>query len=92
MPSESKAPARTAPQPSDLTREEKARRNAAIEQAWRIRSYMPTLRAREEALEHELKELKSLIADELRAFDDLVFESDSTPEQIARRDRERAAA
>ncbi len=80
------------PKPPDISPEEKQRRNAAIEQAWRIRSYMPTLRAREETLEHELKELKSLIADELRAFDDLVFESDSTPEQIARRDQERAAA
>jgi len=38
-----------------------------------------------------LGELKKLIADELRAFDDLAFESDSTPEQVARRDRERAA-
>ncbi len=84
-----KSRASTAP---DLSPEERRRRNAAIEQAWRIRSYMPTLRAREETLEHELRELKSLIADELRAFDNLMFESDSTPEQIARRDRERAAA
>lgn len=74
-----------------ISPEEKVRRNASIEQAWRIRSYLPKLRAREEALEQELKELKSLIADELRAFDDLVMESDSTPEQIARRDQERAA-
>ena len=76
---------------ADITPEEKARRDAAIEQAWRIRAYLPKLRAREEALEQELKELKSLIADELRAFDDLVFESDSTLGQIERRDRERAA-
>lgn len=75
----------------DITPEEKARRNAALEQAWRIRAYLPKLRAREEALEQELKEIKTLIADELRAFDDLVFESDSMPEQIARRDRKRAA-
>lgn len=75
----------------DLTREEKARRNAALEQAGRIRAYLPKLRAREEALEHELNEIKKLIKDELRAFDDLAFEFDSTPEQAARRDRERAA-
>lgn len=75
----------------DLTPEEKARRNAALEQCWRIRAYLPTLRAREEALEHDLGELKKLIKDELRAFDDLAFEFDSTPEQIARRDAERAA-
>lgn len=75
----------------ELTREEKARRNRCLEEAWRIRAYIPKLRAREEALEHELKELKSLIADELRAFDDLVFEFDSTPEQISRRDEEREA-
>jgi len=75
----------------DLTREEKARRNAALEQAGRIRAYLPKLRAREEALRHELTELTTLIADELRAFEDLTFEFDSTPEQVARRDRERAA-
>lgn len=76
---------------ADLSREEKARRNAALEQAGRIRAYLPKLRAREEALEHELNEIKKLIKDELRAFDDLAFEFDSTPEQAARRDRERAA-
>jgi hypothetical protein len=75
----------------DLTREEKRRRNAALEQAGRIRAYLPKLRAREEALRHELTELTTLIADELRAFEDLTFEFDSTPEQVARRDRERAA-
>jgi len=77
--------------PTDMTPEEKARRNACIEQAWRIRAYLPRLRAREETLEQELKEIKTLIADELRAFDGLVFESDSTLEQIARREVERAA-
>jgi hypothetical protein len=75
----------------DISPEEKARRNAALEQAWRIRAYLPKLRAREEALELELAEIKKLIKDELRAFDDLAFEFDSTPEQIARRDAERAA-
>ncbi len=75
----------------DLTTEEKARRDRCLEQAWRVRAYLPTLRAREQALELELKELKKLIADELRAFDDLVMEFDSTPEQITRRDAERAA-
>ncbi len=75
----------------NTSREERARRNAALEQAWRIRAYLPKLRAREETLELELKEIKTLIADELRAFDDLAFEFDSTPEQIARRDAERAA-
>ncbi len=75
----------------DLDPEEKARRNAALEQAWRIRAYLPKLRAREEALEHELGEIKALIRDELRAFDDLAFEFDSTPEQTARRDAQRAA-
>lgn len=91
MPSSKQKQPKTAPKPPDLTPEEKARRNACIEQAWRIRSYLPKLRAREEILEQELKELKSLIADELRAFDDLVFESDATPKQVARRDEERAA-
>lgn len=59
----------------ELSREEKARRNAALEQAWRIRAYLPKLRAREEALEHELGELKVLIRDELRAFEELSYEA-----------------
>jgi hypothetical protein len=82
------------PQPRttpDISPEEKARRNAALEQAWRVRAYLPKLRAREEALEHELREIKALVRDEQRAFDDLAWEFDSTPAQIARRDRERAA-
>lgn len=76
----------------EVSPEEKARRNAALEQAGRIRAYLPKLRAREEALRHELAELTTLIADELRAFDDLVSEFDSTPEQGARRDAKGAAA
>ena len=66
------------PQPRtipDISREEKARRNAALEQAWRIRAYLPKLRAREEALEHELGEIKALIRDELRAFEELSYEA-----------------
>lgn len=60
-------------------------------QAGRIRAYLPRLRAREEDLRHELTELTRLISDELRAYQDLVGEPDSTPEQVARRDAERAA-
>ncbi len=71
--------------------EEKERRNRAVEQAGRIRAYLPKLRAREEALRQKMTELTTLIADELRAYQDLVGEPDSTPEQIARRDAERAA-
>ena len=59
----------------DLSLEETARRNRALEQAWRIRAYLPKLRAREEALEHELGEIKALIRDELRAFEELSYEA-----------------
>lgn len=74
----------------DLSPEEKDRRNAAIEQAGHIRAYLPQAPRPRGSIGQGLEEIKGLIADELRAFDDFVFESDSTLEQIARRDRERA--
>ena len=48
---------------------------------------MPKLRAQEEVLETELGEVRKLIADELRAYDALLWESTVTPEEIARRSR-----
>lgn len=67
----------------ELSRVEKARRNACKDQAGRIRAYMPKLRAQEEALETELGEVRKLIADELRAYDELMAEAEATPEAAA---------
>jgi hypothetical protein len=54
-----------------------------LEQAGRIRAYLPTLRAHEEALVREIEETRNLIRDELRAYRDLMGEPDSTPERAA---------
>jgi len=74
-----------------LSAEEKARRNVCKEQAGRIRAYLPTLRAQEVELEGRLGEVRKLIADELRAYDMLMLESEATPEEVARRVAEWAA-
>ncbi len=76
----------------DLSPEEKARRNAAIEQAWRIKMYLPLLERRVLDLEAELRETRQLIEDERSAHADLVWESTVSPERIIQRDEERAAA
>ncbi len=73
------------------TAAEKARRNACRDQAGRIRAYLPTLRAQEEDLEQQLGAVRRLIADELRAYDMLLWEATATAEQIKARDEERAA-
>lgn len=90
MPSKKKAPSKAAS--ANLTTEEKARRNACKDQAARIRAYLPTLRSQEMELEGRLRAIRILIADELRAYDMLLWEATATPEQIEARDEERAAA
>jgi hypothetical protein len=63
------------PRSAGISPEEKARRRKALEQAWRVRAYLPKLRAREEALAIELEQTRELIRDELRAFDELAYEA-----------------
>lgn len=58
---------------------EKARRRRCLEQAGRIRAYLPTLRMREETLVMEIREVQKLIADELKAYDDLLAEANAPP-------------
>lgn len=84
--------AKTKPKPADITPEEQARRNACLDQYWRVRDYQPVLERRVAALERELEETRAHLKAEYRAADDLLWESTVTPEQIAARDRERAAA
>ena len=67
----------------DIGPQERERRYACLAQAGRIRGYLPTLRAREEALVRELAEVQDLIRDELKAYDELMAEANSTPEKEA---------
>ena len=75
---------------SDINREERARRDACMAQYWRVRDYQPVLERRVAALECELEATREHLKAEYRAADDLLWESTVTPEQIQRRDQERA--
>ncbi len=77
---------------ADINREERARRSALMAQYWRVRDYQPVLERRIAELEAELEATREHLKAEYRAADDLLWESTVMPEQVARRDEERAAA
>lgn len=84
------AKARPQDPPVDLNREERRRRNAAIEQSWRVREYFPVLERRIAELEAELRETRDHLEAERRAFEDLAFESLNSPDVIANYYQKRA--